>query len=93
MEVRYKPRFKKALLSCPKHIQEAVFEIIVKLELAESIEKSNVDYKRMEGQKKGGNYYRIRIGQYRMDLEYIHPEILLITIMIRGNIYKNFPPK
>jgi len=53
----------------------------VKLELAESIEKSNVDYKRMEGQKKGGNYYRIRIGQYRMGLEYIHPEILLITIM------------
>ncbi len=93
MEVRYKSRFKKALLSTPKHIQEAVFEVITKLEVADTIDSAHVDYKRMEGQKKSTNYFRIRIGQYRLGLEYIKPNIMLITIMIRGDIYKSFPPK
>lgn len=52
MEVRYKSRFKKALLSTPKHIQEAVFEVITKLEVADTIDSAHVDYKRMEGQKR-----------------------------------------
>ncbi|WP_221390964.1 type II toxin-antitoxin system RelE/ParE family toxin [Dyadobacter sp. NIV53] len=80
-------------MSTPKHIQEAVFEVITKLEVADTIDSAHVDYKRMEGQKKSTNYFRIRIGQYRLGLEYIKPNIMLITIMIRGDIYKSFPPK
>ncbi|TDE18146.1 type II toxin-antitoxin system RelE family toxin [Dyadobacter psychrotolerans] len=93
MEVRYKIRFKKALLSTPKHIQKSVFDLVLRLEPSETLEEAGVDYKRMEGQKKTDNYYRIRIGQYRLGLEYLKPEVVLITILIRGDIYKVFPPK
>ena len=93
MEVRYKPRFKQALLFTPKHIQESVFDIILKLEASETLENAGADHKRMEGQKKGDNYYRIRVGQYRMGIEYIKPDVMLITILSRGDIYKSFPAK
>lgn len=43
--------------------------------------------------KKESNYYRIRVGQYRIGSEYLKPDIILITIMTRGDIYKHFPPK
>ena len=62
MEVRYKSKFKKTLLSVPKNIQESVFDIIQILEDAETLEDANVDCKKMAG-KKENNYYRIRIGQ------------------------------
>ncbi|MCF0055457.1 type II toxin-antitoxin system RelE/ParE family toxin [Dyadobacter sp. CY356] len=92
MEVRYKSKFKKALLTIPKNIQQSVFDVIQILEEAETLEDANVDCKKMAG-KKENNYYRIRIGQYRLGLEYLKPDIILITIMTRGDVYKHFPPK
>ena len=48
------------------------------------------DIKKCKGSKV---YYRIRLGQYRIGLKYIHPDVLLICCLIRGEIYKTFPPK
>jgi mRNA interferase RelE/StbE len=92
VEVIIKNSFGKALKSTPKHIQEAVREIITEtLPNAKNLETSGLDYTRMEGQKKGENFFRIRIGDWRMGVEYVNPKILLITILTRGNIYKQFP--
>ena len=94
MEVIVKNNFHKALKLTPKHIQEAVREIItITLPQSKNLESTGLDYSRMEGQKKGENYYRIRLGEWRIGLEYINPKVILITILIRGNIYKKFPPK
>jgi mRNA interferase RelE/StbE len=93
MEVIVKKSFPKAVKSTPKHIQEAVKEVITKLIAAKSLETSGLDYTRMEGQKKGENYFRIRIGDWRIGAEYVIPKIILITILTRGNIYKQFPSK
>ncbi|MEO6684932.1 MAG: hypothetical protein ABIN24_03165, partial [Dyadobacter sp.] len=76
----------------PTEIQISVYATLTILREAQSLESSNVDYKKMQGQKKGGNYYRIRLGQWRIGIEYIDPEIIVITILSRGNIYKHFPP-
>jgi mRNA interferase RelE/StbE len=93
MEIIIKKSFPKALKAVPKHTQEAVKEIIIKLSLAKNLELSGIDFKKMEGQRKGENYYRIRVGDWRIGAEYINPKILLITILTRGNIYKQFPQK
>ena len=94
MEVIIKSSFLKALRFAPKNIQDIVKEIItVKLPTAKSLEASGLDYKKMEGQKKSENYYRIRVGDWRIGVEYKNPKFLIITILGRGAIYKKFPPK
>jgi mRNA interferase RelE/StbE len=60
---------------------------------ADSLETAGVDYAPVRGQKAGRSYYRIRIGQYRMGIEYLAPDLIVITIAVRGDIYKTFPPK
>ena len=93
MEIIIKKSFSKSLKTTPKHIQEATKEIIFKLSASKNLEASGVDFTKMEAQRKGENYYRIRVGDWRIGLEYINPKILLITIISRGTIYKQFPPK
>ena len=67
--------------------------MITKLVSAKNLESSGLDYTKMEGQKKGENYFRIRLGDWRIGTQYVNPKIILITILSRGNIYKQFPSK
>jgi mRNA interferase RelE/StbE len=92
MEVIIKSSFPKALKATPKHIQEAVQEVIIKLVNARRLETSGLDYTKMQ-QKKNENYYRIRVGDWRIGIEYVNPRVVLITILTRGKIYKQFPHK
>ncbi len=93
MEVVYQKKFVKELSRVPLKIRESVVEIMKLLKAAQTLESSGVDYKIMEGQKKGEGYYRIRVGAWRIGIRYIHPDIAVITILTRGDIYKRFPPK
>lgn len=93
MEVIVKKSFPKAVKSTPTHIQEAVKEVIAKLVAAKNLETSGLYYTKIEGQRKGENYFRIRLGDWRIGAAYINPKVILITILTRGNIYKQFPPQ
>jgi len=62
MEVITKSGFRKDLRKCPHHIQQKTGKIIRVLEDAESLQTSGLDYKKMHGEKKGENFYRIRVG-------------------------------
>ncbi|GAB4021659.1 type II toxin-antitoxin system toxin RelE3 [Spirosoma migulaei] len=99
MEITVRKSFIKELQKLPSKIQQSVREILEDLEQADDLESSGVDYKYMEGQKKSQNYYRIRVGGWRMGIEYNPPideqmaATLIITILSRGDIYKKFPPK
>ncbi|MVM37799.1 hypothetical protein GO730_09705 [Spirosoma sp. HMF3257] len=99
MEITVRKSFVKELQKLPSKIQQSVREILDELEQALDLESSGVDYKYMEGQKKGQNYYRIRVGGWRMGVEYKPPvdeqtaAAIVITILSRGDIYKKFPPK
>jgi len=93
MVVKIAKSFQKDLRSKPKTVIQAVRELITDLEDAVSLEKSGVDYTKMEGQWKGENYYRIRLDNWRIGIEYLYPEIIIIRILARGEVYKHFPPQ
>ncbi|HTI08160.1 MAG TPA: type II toxin-antitoxin system RelE/ParE family toxin [Puia sp.] len=92
MEVTISRTFIKDLKTAPKPTQLAADAVIRKLIEAKSLQTSGVDYTKMEGQKKGENYYRVRVGDWRMGIEYMHPKLIVIRILARGTIYKHFPP-
>ncbi|MDQ2718636.1 MAG: type II toxin-antitoxin system RelE/ParE family toxin [Bacteroidota bacterium] len=93
MEVITKSGFRKDLRKCPNHIQQKTGEIINILEKAENLQTSGVDYKKMKGGKKDEDFYRIRVGDWRIGIELLMPSIIIFTILHRGEIYKHFPPK
>ena len=91
MEVTISRTFIKDLKATSKPTQSAVDAVIKRLIEATSLQTSGLDYKKMEGQKRTENYYRIRIGEWRIGIEYIHPKVVVIRILSRGTIYKHFP--
>lgn len=93
MELILKKQFIRQVSKVPDKTQRYVREVLDMLENAETLQSSGVDYKPMEGQKKGENYYRIRVGGWRIGIEYVEPTVIIITLMSRGDIYKHFPPK
>jgi len=93
MEVVISRSFLKDLKTKPKAVLHAVEKLIEKLEAAENLEGSGTDCKKMEGQRKDENYYRIRLGTWRVGIEYIHPTVIVLRILARGEVYKHFPPQ
>jgi mRNA interferase RelE/StbE len=93
MEIVYKKSFIREFTRLPTNIQTATQSVLNKLERADTLEAAGVDYAHIRGQKTGYGYYRIRIGQYRMGIEYVAPNLIVITIGVKGDIYKTFPPK
>lgn len=92
MEVVVSRTFMKDLRTKPATVVLAVDKMIAALESADSLELSGVDYKKMEGQKRGEHYYRIRLGEWRVGIEYIRPKVVVLRILSRGEVYKYFPP-
>jgi len=71
-----------------KSIYDKVEKAIENLEKADSLE-TIIKIKKLKGFK---NFYRIRIGDYRIGFELIQKRIiLLIIISHRKDIYKYFP--
>ena len=91
MEVIITKGYLKDLKHLPKTIIAAADEVIDKLAASESLQDSGLDYKKLSGQKKSENYYRIRVGNYRIGCELINLSIILITIFNRQDDYKSFP--
>lgn len=91
MEVIIQKRFLKELKQFPKQVIASAEAIIDKLKESNSLAETNLDYIKISGQKKGENYYRIRMGSYRMGIELKRPNIIIITIFHRQSDYKNFP--
>ncbi|MCH5597631.1 type II toxin-antitoxin system RelE family toxin [Niabella ginsengisoli] len=91
MKVSSVKSFAKDLKKLPAFVLKRVFEIIKVLETTNSLEESNLDYKKMKGAANDENYYRIRIGDYRIGIELKHPDVILIRVLARGEIYKYFP--
>lgn len=93
MELILRNKFIKQVSKLPKEVQDAVNNDLTILEKSDSLESSGLDIKRMAGQKKNTNYYKIRIGDWRIGIEADDPFVIVITILTRGDIYKKFPPK
>ena len=93
MEIIIRKQYLKDLRKVPKPVFIAAHAAITKLKESENLPTSGLDYKKIHGEKKGENFYRIRIGDWRIGVELVKPSIIVITILHRGVIYKQFPPK
>ncbi len=94
MNLTFKKSFVKQVRLLPQDIKLSVLEIIETLNTASRLEDTDLDYKKMSGQKKNSNnYYRIRTGSYRIGIEYIHPDVIVFCVLSRGDVYKSFPPR
>ena len=87
MEIIITKTFEKQLKSVPKNIRESAIAVLEALEKTKNLTEIK-DLKKLSGYT---NYYRIRIGNYRMGLQIINPKIMVVTILHRGAIYKIFP--
>ncbi len=78
MEIRYSKQASKFLKKQPKQIQLRIMNAIDKLPAG--------DVKKMQGQS---NYYRLRVGDYR--IIFTHDNVILLVEKIgnRGEIYKD----
>ena len=87
MEIIITKSFEKQLKLVPKNIRESAIAVLEALEKTKNVTEIK-DLKKLSGYT---NYYRIRIGNYRMGLQIINPKIIVVTILHRGTIYKIFP--
>ena len=87
MEIIITKTFEKQLKLVPKYIRESAIAVLEALEKVKNVTEIK-DLKKLSGYT---NYYRIRIGNYRMGLQIIDPKFIVVTILHRGTIYKVFP--
>ena len=86
MEIIITKAFEKQLKLVPKYIRESAIAVLEALEKSNNINEIK-DLIKLSGYT---NYYRIRIGNYRMGLQIIEPKIIVVTILHRGTVYKVF---
>ena len=63
------------------------YKILIDRELDKLKKNEKTDIKSVKGQK---NIYRLRVGNYRVLYEIIKPDLIIVNIDVRGNIYKNW---
>ena len=88
MKVEYHKSFERDLRRVrDQNLLDRVEAVLVGLEGSESLDSiSNV--KVMKGHPE---YYRIRIGDYRLGLKRIDDGVRIIRFLSRGDIYRKFP--
>jgi mRNA interferase RelE/StbE len=86
--VRFKERFVKDLRNIKdKGLLTRVRELIELVEQAQHLGQV-ANLQKLRG---GGNYYRIRVGDYRMDLSVEGDAVTFVRFLHRKDIYRYFP--
>ena len=89
MKLIFEKRFEKDLKKIQdKRILERVKSTIEKISLTDSLLELDENVKRM---RSNPNFWRIKIGDYRIGLEKEKDKIILVRILHRKDIYKYFP--
>ena len=88
MKVSFKKSFIKDLKNLPKNIQEKIKKLVFE-EIPNKNSLSEIPgVKKLKG---ADNYYRIRIGDYRIGFKYENGKIVFYRVLHRKQIYKKFP--
>lgn len=81
--------FRKNLAQLPNSAQLQAIEAIEKIEIATNF--SDIPHlKPLKGYK---NFYRMRVGSYRIGLFWDGQQFIIERIGTRGDFYKTYPPK
>lgn len=90
MEVFFKSSFikdfKKLPLKTKKEVKNICYEIFPSLKSLKDVK--NYRIKPIQGFK---NYYRIKLGNYRVGFKKESENIIFMRVLHRKDIYKNFP--
>ena len=88
MKVEFRDSFAKDLRGVKaKGLLGRVQEVIEAAEKADSLaELSNL--KKLKG---GGNYFRVRVGDYRIGIALENDALIFVRFLNRKDIYKHFP--
>ena len=88
MKVEYHKSFERDLRKVrDRNLLDRVEAVLVGLESSESLD-SIANVKVMKGHPE---YFRIRIGDYRLGLKRIDGGVRIIRFLSRGDIYRKFP--
>ena len=87
MQIETKSSFIKDLKEIPKETRLKVAEVINDLEQAKSL-ASLACIKKLKGHH---NFYRIRIGNYRLGFALEGETVILVRFLPRKDIYRFFP--
>ena len=88
MKVEFKKSFLKYLEGLrDKRLKSSILKIIYQVESIEKIQ-SIASLKKLTG---FSDFYRIRIGDYRIGIQIVNEKVIFVTFDHRKDIYKNFP--
>ncbi len=88
MKLAFKDSFTKDLRGVKdKGLLKRAKELIESFEKANSLSEIN-NLKKLKG---GGNYYRLRVGDYRIGIALTDDTAIFVRFLNRKDIYKHFP--
>jgi mRNA interferase RelE/StbE len=87
MRLEIKKQFLKDIENIPRNIKIEIVSIIELIETSSSLQELP-NLKKLKGYS---NYYRIRIGQYRMGIALIEDAVVLSRFLHRKEVYRFFP--
>ena len=88
MKVEFKESFAKDLKGVKdKGLLKRVKELVEAVEAAASL----VDTPNLKKLKGGGNYFRLRVGDYRVGISLENDTVIFVRFLNRKDIYKYFP--
>ncbi|WP_038056440.1 type II toxin-antitoxin system RelE family toxin [Thermodesulfobacterium hydrogeniphilum] len=89
MDLKFENSFKRDLKKIKdKDILEEIKKLIEELEKIKELKEFRGDLKKL---RSGKNFWRIRIGDYRIGLEIEGNILIFVRILPRKEIYKYFP--
>lgn len=87
MQIEVKDSFIKDLKSVPKDVRVKIAVLTQTMEQAENI-SGLTSVKKLKGYE---NFYRIRVGDYRLGFAILDNAIVLVRFLHRKEIYRFFP--
>ena len=88
MKTEFKSSFIKDLKKIKADkLKQQLLDVIAQIETS----KSMTELDHMKKLRGADNYYRIRIGNYRLGLKVVNDVVIVIRFMDRKDIYRNFP--
>ena len=88
MQIEFKESFLKDLKKLKdKELKDKVKNVICDVEKAQNVSEIK-KLRKLKGYK---NFYRLRVGNYRIGLQIKHNCVIFVRILHRKEIYKYFP--
>ena len=91
MQTKLTHSFVKDLRSLPLPVKKRVLETIEACKIAESV--ADIPNRKSLYAKKNHNFFRIRVGDYRVGVQIIGDVLTFEMVGVRGDFYKKYPPK